>query len=285
MNLIELRTFLAIKETGSLVRASERLNVTQSTVTARLKSLEQELGQQLVNRQKSGASLTAAGVRLLRYAETISNLWNQARQETALPGRFDAVCNLAVQPDLWPNLGAALFDWIRLNAPTVALSVWTGGPSEISAWMADGLADLAITYDGNASATQNVYALIPDRICLVSTDRDAPLRFDPGYVFVEAGEAFGRWHAAEYADAGTARLNFGSAQLGLDHIRAHGGTAYLPHRLVAADLERDLYHLDHAPEFERPTHLIVNKTAETSWDWLSHALQHVCQASPPPGTH
>ena len=44
MNLQSLATFLAIIETGSLVRAAERLNVTQSTVTARLKALEDHLG-------------------------------------------------------------------------------------------------------------------------------------------------------------------------------------------------------------------------------------------------
>jgi DNA-binding transcriptional LysR family regulator len=47
MNLANLETFLKIVETGSLVRASEALNVTQSTVTARMKSLEDELGQTL----------------------------------------------------------------------------------------------------------------------------------------------------------------------------------------------------------------------------------------------
>ena len=45
MNIISLQTFLAIVETGSLVRASKKMNVTQSTVTARLKTLEEELGQ------------------------------------------------------------------------------------------------------------------------------------------------------------------------------------------------------------------------------------------------
>ena len=71
MNLSELRTFLTIVETGSLVRASHILNVTQSTVTARLKSLEDEIGQTLIIRNKSGATMTAAGVRLHRYADTI----------------------------------------------------------------------------------------------------------------------------------------------------------------------------------------------------------------------
>ena len=36
MNIVNLQTFLSIVETGSLVRASEQLNVTQSTVTAPL---------------------------------------------------------------------------------------------------------------------------------------------------------------------------------------------------------------------------------------------------------
>ena len=53
MNITSLKTFLAIVETGSLVRASEKLHVTQSTVTARLKTLEDELGQILLTRQKS----------------------------------------------------------------------------------------------------------------------------------------------------------------------------------------------------------------------------------------
>ena len=97
MNLSELRTFLTIVETGSLIRASERLNVTQSTVTARLKSLEEEVGQSLITRNKSGAVMTAAGVRLHRYADTIANLWQQARQETALPDGMAGTCNLACE--------------------------------------------------------------------------------------------------------------------------------------------------------------------------------------------
>ena len=60
MNIVSLQTFLAIVETGSLVRASQKMNVTQSTVTARLKTLEDEIGQVLLNRQKSGTTLTPA---------------------------------------------------------------------------------------------------------------------------------------------------------------------------------------------------------------------------------
>ena len=52
---IELaRTFLAIVETGSFARAADRLNVTQTAVSARIKSLEEQLGRPLFIRNKAG---------------------------------------------------------------------------------------------------------------------------------------------------------------------------------------------------------------------------------------
>ena len=91
LNITGLQTFVSIVENGSLVRASEQLNVTQSTVTARLRTLEQEVGATLLHRQKSGVTLTASGTKLLGYAEIMIGLWHQARQETELwrqIGRF-----------------------------------------------------------------------------------------------------------------------------------------------------------------------------------------------------
>ena len=47
MNISALKTFLTVVDLGNLNKAAERLNVTQSTVTARLDSLEEALGQRL----------------------------------------------------------------------------------------------------------------------------------------------------------------------------------------------------------------------------------------------
>ena len=85
MNLNEVRTFLEVIETGSLVAASQRLHVTQSTVTARISALEEEVGQKLIHRYKSGAELTSAGFKFRRYAEVMVQLWRQARYEVSLP--------------------------------------------------------------------------------------------------------------------------------------------------------------------------------------------------------
>ncbi|MEM7058107.1 MAG: LysR family transcriptional regulator [Pseudomonadota bacterium] len=273
MNLSWLSTFLTILETGSLVQAAQRLNVTQSTVTARLKALEDHLGQTLITRSKSGATPTGSGLRLKRYAETITGLWSQARQETALPTSVSSVCNIGCHPDLWPGMTQRLFDFIRATEPDAALSVWQGGQHELALWQREGLVDLTLTYWAPSDPTQDIHQLAPDHLILVSTRPDAPIRFDPGYVFVEAGEDFGRQHAIAYADADTARISFGSALLGLEHILQHGGTAYLPDRIAAAYVKDGrLHRLDQAPAFERPIFMAINRQASTSWAWLQDGL-------------
>ena len=77
-----LRTFVEVVDCGSLIAAARRLNVTQSTVTARINSLEREIGQKLIHRNKSGTELTSAGFKFQRYAEVMLQLWRQARFET-----------------------------------------------------------------------------------------------------------------------------------------------------------------------------------------------------------
>ena len=67
------RTFLEIVSTGSFIRAAERLNVGQTTVSARIRTLEQQLGRPLFVRNKGGASLTPAGEQFLRYARHSCN--------------------------------------------------------------------------------------------------------------------------------------------------------------------------------------------------------------------
>ncbi|MEM7269737.1 MAG: LysR family transcriptional regulator [Pseudomonadota bacterium] len=269
MNDNELKTFLAIVETGSLVRASERLNVTQSTVTARLKALEEELGQRLIERRKSGATLTTAGLRLRRYAETIDGLWRQARRATALPGDVGAICAFGCHIDLWPGLGEQLPDLILTADPDAALSVTLASEGELAEALTAGLIDLALSPAAPHGAELDVREIAPDRLTLVSTNPNAPLRFDPGYVYVEAGEAFGRDHAIAYADANTARISFASAQPALDHLLTRGGSAYLPTRMTDPHIASGrLYALPDAPVFDRRIYLARSRDAAANWPWI-----------------
>lgn len=276
MNLSELRTFLTIVETSSLVRASHILNVTQSTVTARLKSLEEEIGQVLIIRNKSGATMTAAGVRLHRYADTISELWQQAKQETALPDGMSGICNIACEIDLWAGLGQQLFQTLQADQPQIAVSVWIGSAAEVSAWLDQGKSDLGLTYRSSVSQRQGQIELGDDDLVLVSTQMDGSLRSDPSYIYVEAGESFGRAHAAAFADTKATGISFGTATLGLEHLLKFGGSAYLPRRMVADAVEAGQLFLQPEPiHFQRRVYLTYNQSAHATWGWFDAATQRL----------
>jgi DNA-binding transcriptional LysR family regulator len=274
MNLVALQTFLAIVRTGSLVRASTAMNVTQSTVTSRLQTLEAELGQTLVLRQKNGATLTAAGIKLRRYAEAMTQLWLQAKQETSLPPGIDAICNIGVHADLWAGYGTLFFESLRRTRPSIALSVWQGDDGHITQWLANGLVDVAFTFaPPPGQAGQMLHTLSADRLCLVGTEPDRPIRHDPGYIYVEAGPDFEREHTAAYADADTAKISFNNASWALAHLRQHGGSAYLPHRLVAPEIDgRSLFALDGAPDFQRPCFMVVRDSTNAYADDITAFL-------------
>lgn len=270
MNITALQTFLAIVDTGNLVRASQKLNVTQSTVTARLKSLEDELGQQLLNRQKSGTTLTPAGTKLLRYARIMTGLWRQARYETGLPAGLSSVCTFGCDRELWHGPGRAFFDGVVQGHPDMAVSVQQGSGRELEEWLAAGLVDVILTYGASARGNQTVYALPPEELVLYSDREVTSIRADPKYIFVDHGEEYRRAHGETYHDAGIARVSFDSSFWALQFLLERGGSAYLP-RALAAPLvaEGRLYELCEAPIYSRKKMLVVNDSAAANWDWFA----------------
>ena len=281
MNITALKTFIAIIETGSLVRASEHMNVTQSTVTARLRTLEDELGQTLLLRHKSGATLTPAGTKLMRYAEIMIGLWRQAKYETGLPRDTVLVCNFGCHTDLWPGPGKAFFQSVNGRHSTMALTAWQGGHDTLNQWLRSGLVDVAITYQPSLQGNQTVYALPADDIILYATEADRPMRFDPKYIFVDQGEEFRKQHATAYADADTAQISFGTAIWALEYLLDNGGSAYLPKRLAAPYLQTSqLFAVPDAPSFQRNTYLVVNDIAAKHWPWLPHLLNDLDMQTP-----
>lgn len=268
VNLTSLETYLAIVDSGNLVRAAERLHVSQSTVTTRLQALERDIGAQLVTRQKSGVELTEAGRRFRHHAEVMIELWGQATQDVALPDSIEVVASIGCHPDLWHGPGRELFDAIGAEHPNAALTVLPGDQTEIERLLRGGLIDIALTYEVAVQQNQTVRSLPPEHLVLVSDRPDSPMRFDPKYIYVESGEDFRRRHSAAYSDAGTARLSFGRAEWALEEIQTNGGSAYLPKRLVADDIDSGKLHLvEDAPDFTRNAYLVLSERAAT-WAWL-----------------
>jgi DNA-binding transcriptional LysR family regulator len=91
MNLKQIETFLWIARLGGFAAAAERLNATQSAVSARIQELEQALGVKLFERGRRAAHLTAKGQELVAMAEV---LMEQVRRIETSIGQPDSVTGL-----------------------------------------------------------------------------------------------------------------------------------------------------------------------------------------------
>ena len=90
IDIDQLRTFIAIAETGSFTRAAEVVNKTQSAVSMQMKRLEERLNRAIFARDGRASKLTEDGQRLLDYARRIVNLNMEtiaAFSDAALSGR------------------------------------------------------------------------------------------------------------------------------------------------------------------------------------------------------
>lgn len=80
MDAADLRVFETVARLGGMNRAAAALNTVQSNVTARIRLLEDELGETLFHRHSRGVALTDAGQRLLPYAVQIQKALDDAKR-------------------------------------------------------------------------------------------------------------------------------------------------------------------------------------------------------------
>ncbi len=257
MNIEHLRTFLEIAGTGNFNRAAENLNVTQSTVSARVKALEDSLGQPLFARGHAGAELTAAGMQFRRYALNMQRLWQQARQQVALPEGFRATLGLGTQMSLADRLIPQWISWMRTQEAQVALRVEADYSISIMRQLADGLLDIGVLYSPRQTPGLVVELLLEESLVLVSTRvRRATREWLADYVFVDWGDDFRAQHGEAFSAMETPAVSFGLGPLALQYVLENGGSGYFPLRVVRPLLEQGrLHRVDGAPTIRRPAYM------------------------------
>ena len=258
MNLDHIRTFLEIAAVGNFNRAAENLNITQSTASARLKTLEESLGRPLVIRGNSGCRLTEAGHRFRQYALGMQQLWQRSRQAVALRPEYRGSLAVGAQVSLWEHLVLDWIAWMRGQAPDVALRIEADySPSQMRQ-LVDGVLDIGIMYQPRHMPGMVVEKLLEETLVLVATqDRDLSLGWVEDYVFVDWGDVFLTEHAQAFPQMETAAVSVGLGAMGLQYILRHGGSGYFPTRVVQPLIEAgDLFRLKGAPDVRRPAYVV-----------------------------
>lgn len=261
MNLEHIRTFLEVAATGNFNRAAETLNVTQSTVSARIKTVEENFGRPLFVRSHAGAELTAAGQHFREYAIGMLRLWQQAHQAVTLRPGFRGVLGLGAQVSLWERLILDWIPWMREQAPDVALRVEADySPSQMRQ-LVDGLLDIGVMYQPRETPGLVVEQLMEETLALVSTrPRDVSPGWIVDYVFVDWGDTFRAHHAETFPEMETAAVSVGLGALGLQYILQNGGSGYFPLRVVQPLIDTgELLRLDDAPLVRRPAYVVYRR--------------------------
>ncbi|NNJ76538.1 MAG: LysR family transcriptional regulator [Anderseniella sp.] len=276
MNLITLRTFLAVVQTGNLNKAADLMNVTQSTITARLDALDTELGQALLVRSRKGAQLTKAGFAFQRHAELMVRTWEQGRKAVGLPSGFSGMVSLATHIELWAGLGERWVDQAQALHNDVAFEAWPGDHAEISRWLNSGLVDAAITLLPVTSDDITSCELNRDRLVQVSSEPRTAVEWDGNYIFVDLGADFRRQHSLAWPIDKTARTAFGSSGWALDYLLRKGGSAYLPWRMSERHVDDGRLHVvPDVPEFSRAVYCNWRRASAQEHPWLAHIHQRI----------
>lgn len=270
MNITAIQTFLAVTRLGNLNRASEQLNVTQSAVTSRLDALELALGARLLNRARSGATLTKAGYAFLDQAELIVRTWEASRTRASLPEGITRMFSLVCDPALWSSVGAPWVDTLRETQQGTAFDIWSGGAADARRWLQSGMSDAALLSEPLTGTDFAHRPFARETLIQVATEARGTVDWDPGYIFVDYGPVFRNLHARTWPGDHTAQVSFSNPEWALSHLLRQGGSAYLPQPMVADHLRRKrLFAVEGSPEFERHCHLSWRKAVEPDFPWLA----------------
>ncbi len=258
MNLELLRTFLEVSHARNFGRAAEALNLTPAAVSVRIKQLEEHLGTRVFDRMPRDIRLTPAGTRLVRYADLLISEWRKGRQDVSIGGA-DAQLAVGGSLRLWDVL---LQDWLHALGrarPELAIIAESHTPEVLTRRLLDGVLDVAFMLEPAQLEVLQIFEVALLRLTLVSTyrdlDADAALAVD--YLMVDWGLAHALHHRRLYPDAPEPRIRLGQAKMALAYMLELGGSAYLPERMVAKELEAGTVHrVRGAPDIERHAYAV-----------------------------
>jgi DNA-binding transcriptional LysR family regulator len=126
MNTHDLVAFVAVVETGSIVAASARLNLTQPGVTRRIQNLEEMLGAQLLDRLSKPLKPTAAGYEAYEHGRRVLRMLDDLKSGVANDGVVRGEFRLGLTPFLSEMGLSGPLDRVRAEFPALAVRVVSG---------------------------------------------------------------------------------------------------------------------------------------------------------------
>jgi aminoethylphosphonate catabolism LysR family transcriptional regulator len=167
MSVTELRAFHLVAHAGSFTLAAKNAGVSQPTLSAQVKTLEQGYRVRLFEREKRGIKLTAAGRNLLPIVDRIFAAEDEAR--ALLAGTQAGIRGeLRVAADSAYHVMPILADLKHMHA-TMTFSLKVANSERVLAHLLDGDVDVAVMAKQVADPRLHVFRLKRDRLVLFVT--------------------------------------------------------------------------------------------------------------------
>ncbi|HYC04206.1 MAG TPA: LysR substrate-binding domain-containing protein [Azospirillaceae bacterium] len=143
LDLDALRAFAAIADAGGFTAAADRLGLTQSAVSVRIRRLEEGLGKRLFERTSRSTALTRDGELLLAYARRLLDLSDETVRRLTEPVA-EGELRLGVGEYVAPQQLPRLLSRLARAYPHVHLEVTVASGAELKAGLEAGALDLVI---------------------------------------------------------------------------------------------------------------------------------------------
>lgn len=228
MQIELLDTFLDLLETRSFHRTAERLGVTQSTVSARLNTLEALLGRRLFLRSRSGTQLTTEGLKFEPHARSLRREWRESLRSVQASGSNALSLRIGLQQDV-----AALHvgDWVaafREALPQTSFYVELDFSQQICADIVAGAMDLGVIFTPRAQPDLHFETLGELTYRLVSTTAETRAALDPEtHIRSEFSPAFARLHDRALPEFMDTPVASGQSAAVTELLLALGGSAFI----------------------------------------------------------
>lgn len=238
MDVSLARTFLMVAETGSFIDAARKMNVTQSTVSARIKGLEDLLGRPLFERSKSGAELTGAGELFQKHALAMVRVWQQAQLQVSLADQHREHVAVGAPMSLWSSFLLKWVSGLRTEMPDVAISATASISGTLTQRLIEGTLDLAVMYRPSPPPGLTIEHLFDEEFVLVSNAKTSARRGANDYVLVDWGADFLQDHAGAFPELANPAVNLDLGPMALDYLLANECSGYFPARMVRSYVQR-----------------------------------------------
>ncbi|MGM9534051.1 MAG: LysR family transcriptional regulator [Intestinibacter sp.] len=248
MNTESLKTFVTLAKLGNFTKTAQQHLVVQSTVSNRIKELELEFDQKLFIRDKKQVELTKAGKLLLKYAQKIIDLEEEALKEMSLLNNFSNILKIGVTNSIYKHhIEKYLIEFIK-KYPDISIKIHNGHSPNLLNKLHDDNVDICFSYRPYYNSNYRCIPFYKDELVLLSSSKNNKYKDGINYQDIKNltilysdyfSVLYDNWFNELFSENHTYKLNLEVGSDLIPYIKEDMGYGFLPYFQVKNEIENN----------------------------------------------